>query len=437
MSSRTRAVSKDPHNVRVRYREDLRLAIAQHFNRDELHDLCFDFGFDYEDFGGPGKVGLVRELILCVGRHNRLSDLITYCQQHRPKVKWDKFVEVARDHPDWLFQDDETMSYRSESLGKGLNAVVHLLRYPIIRTAITTFQADFEMTNAKIRVIGYFKQLHDDLQEMETTYNLLANDRERLPEDELAWDDLAINELLLQDTIDKLLEVTEEPPDEVSIGSWFSLLEKGKASLQAALMVQDIDRLDVALGYLYRVLERGLTRVNGRLVDASDDLPLDRLVAALQTVLAEATPKVETKSDIIDQFAAGVAALNDLSNHLDRLVSDHNQWQAFDDELRRVEASLNTGVFELQLTWPDIQEMSQKLYGQKEESWASILRQLENKLNDKLALRKPGRTAITIFQRYRTQASRQFRQIDDDLLEIVQELEKIGQPVNTLLGALQ
>jgi hypothetical protein len=203
------------------------------------------------------------------------------------------------------------------------------------------------------------------------------------------------------------------------------------------LQTKNIQKLDLGLSYLFRVLDRGLPRINGRLVDASTDLPLDQLVEALSTVLDKVSPGIETESEIIDQFAGGLSAMTELSNHLDNLIMDHNNWQDFDDELRRIEANLNTGIYELQLAWPDIQELANRLFGKQKERWALILRGLEEKLDGYLADNEQERTAITIFQKYRTQASRCFREIDDQLLELVQELGKIGQPINILLRALQ
>lgn len=68
-------------------RAELREEITAHFNSEELRTLCFDMNIDYENLGGEGKAGKVRELIAYCERHGRIDELVEICRQLRPQIK--------------------------------------------------------------------------------------------------------------------------------------------------------------------------------------------------------------------------------------------------------------------------------------------------------------------------------------------------------------
>jgi len=62
----------------------LRDFITRYFNADELRDLCFDLGIEYENLGGDNKSAKARELVAYCQRHSRLADLEAACRRLRP-----------------------------------------------------------------------------------------------------------------------------------------------------------------------------------------------------------------------------------------------------------------------------------------------------------------------------------------------------------------
>ena len=62
----------------------LRDLIVAHFNDNELRDLCFDLGVDYESLPGEGKAARARELVAYFQRRNRLAELEAACLRLRP-----------------------------------------------------------------------------------------------------------------------------------------------------------------------------------------------------------------------------------------------------------------------------------------------------------------------------------------------------------------
>jgi formylglycine-generating enzyme required for sulfatase activity len=80
-----RAPEADDHAAqRVRLRDIL----VNHFDTEELRTLCFDLGTDYDNLGGEGKAGKVRELVAFLERHGGIADLIALGQRLRPDADW-------------------------------------------------------------------------------------------------------------------------------------------------------------------------------------------------------------------------------------------------------------------------------------------------------------------------------------------------------------
>jgi hypothetical protein len=417
-----------------RYRVKLRVMIVYLFNQEEVMDLCFYLGTGYDRLAGRGLDGKVRELILQMGREQRILELIDVCKEKRPRANWEELIVAAKEHAA-VFEKFEFEPHHSESAGAGIVELVSLMRDPVVRDQVVAFHKDFEFIQEEIAEIKYFKKLHDAFQDIETGYRLLAQDRERLTEDETAWDDLVINEIPLQDAIFDLLEKAQNPPPKIQVGPWVNLLSKSQGTLQQAVLDRNRRVLESGLGLVFRAADRGLPQVNARLVDAAADLPLSSLVGEL-TALHENVAVQETPgSGSIDRFAEGIDALADLTDSLATLVIDHNEWQGLDDELRRIEANIADDIFELELSWPDVTGMADRLYGAKDERWAGSLRAIAQLLDSALETKPP--TTIAIFDRYRSQVGRRFRQVDDDLLEICQELSNIGRPINLLLEAIR
>jgi Effector-associated domain 7 len=61
------------------------------FNADELRELCFDLGVDYDSLPGEGKTDKARELVwffVNPKRKRDLDELIRVCNRLRPKAPW-------------------------------------------------------------------------------------------------------------------------------------------------------------------------------------------------------------------------------------------------------------------------------------------------------------------------------------------------------------
>ena len=77
-------VTSSPSVDRVKLRQTL----TDYFSLDDLRDVCFDLGIDYESLEGLNKPSKVRELIIFAERHSMLDRLVEHARQLRPDVNW-------------------------------------------------------------------------------------------------------------------------------------------------------------------------------------------------------------------------------------------------------------------------------------------------------------------------------------------------------------
>ena len=61
--------------------------IVDHFNLEELKDLCFDLNISYDNLPGDNLSSKARELVNLCNRHGRLPLLVNQCQRLRPKFR--------------------------------------------------------------------------------------------------------------------------------------------------------------------------------------------------------------------------------------------------------------------------------------------------------------------------------------------------------------
>ncbi len=68
--------------------------INNHFNLDELAQLCFTLGIDFEELAGRTKTGKVQALILFCKTSSRLPALLEACQKQRSGIAWQEVYKM-------------------------------------------------------------------------------------------------------------------------------------------------------------------------------------------------------------------------------------------------------------------------------------------------------------------------------------------------------
>jgi tetratricopeptide (TPR) repeat protein len=80
-------MSEDTPTLNKDQRADLRKKLAEHFDKEELRNLCFDLGGEHQDLPETLK-GMARDLVKYCERAGTIPELLQKCGELRPKVKW-------------------------------------------------------------------------------------------------------------------------------------------------------------------------------------------------------------------------------------------------------------------------------------------------------------------------------------------------------------
>lgn len=416
-------------------------ALIDLFSEQDMRDLCFDLRVDYENLPGQSKKDKARELIIFFDRRRRMNVLITVFQEHRPHVSIEEIgVDDADEDPTAsnIAAAPQTLTSTSKDhsntviVSKSFVSLLRLLARPDMHAAVVAFQTDFQAASEQIDLMNDFKLVHDLFQELENRYFLIHNDQRRLPDDDLAWDSISINEPELQGKISDLRAVTRRSTFANEETRWMTQLERVSERIRLGVEDFDLEELKKGTGLLYRVLNRTPSRVNAQLVATASALRLDALEQAMQTINKNLTDSELSLDSVTDEISHGVEALAGLDERLNALVKEHNAWQEIDDELRRVEASLNLGIEELEDAWFDLEPLARALTEDSSDDWANNL----DKVVDKLDQALQDQVVVTVrrlFRRFQSEVRRRFRQVDLELLTLCQDLQRIGESLDLLL----
>ena len=103
-------------------------------------------------------------------------------------------------------------------------------------------------------------------------------------------------------------------------------------------------------------------------------------------------------------------------------------FQELDDELRRIVAQLTDDLAELTSNWGDVKPMALAICMDQTEQWAIDLTRTVTDLDTVMAEKDPTRIRRT-FNRFCTQASLTFNQMDVNLLHQCSELQRVDGPL--------
>jgi len=405
---------------------DLRNALARAFGLDDIDVLCADIGINPDSVPRRDTIE-ARALALCeyVLRGGRLAALLEACKarlQHGP-IDWGTFAGVTL--PD---------SGAVASIAEGVNALAALARNPVALEAISGFRVDFENARAQIARLGDYKSLHELLQELEVRYPPLGADSHRAATDPGAWNTLTQSIPEISDIIDEVVAQAANRALGLAAALWLTQLTQARAALTAALESEDAAALNRGRADLRRALGRGPSQVNTRMVATVDVLLQSNMGARMAAAREQLTAVGVTEAEL-GGFVQSLSALVTLRDRLQSIRDEHNGWQEIENQLSRIEDTLATDSSELEATWADVSGLAAQLMSGRTDDWAIRLLKLGSDLQAAL-IGRDLTLARRLFAQFSSAASRRFRRVDDELVQICHELQNVGAALDTLLRAI-
>lgn len=413
----------------------LREALASAFNLSELKIALADLGVRPESVpqydGGIELWAL--EIIAYFQRRNRLDELIAYCARERPEVPWAALAAAHRQRLAGELSPDSI-----GDIQKGLDALAHMARAmardPMVQPIILRVRDDLQATSDNIARLSNYKQLHDEFQELQVRYSVIERDCQSVATDGSAWNTLAEYLTQWDEIMDRLLTLAQQPSFAPADVQWARRLTQVQRDVRLALESQAVEPLIQALPILRRMLEREPSLVNAKMFEVVRQM-LHRSVIPPLVELRDGLAQHYADAVSLDEFARGIESVKGLRDRLQVLVTDHDRWQRLEDELNPIASNLGRSPDLLMQSWPYVSDLVKDMLDGLSDDWAVALVSLDMRIQACLAAGELAR-ARPLFYQFHSRVGNRFRIVNDELLKVVTELQKIGESLELFLKRL-
>ncbi|HSS20138.1 MAG TPA: toll/interleukin-1 receptor domain-containing protein [Pyrinomonadaceae bacterium] len=325
----------------------------------------------------------------------------------------------------------------------GLDLLLELMQNIKVRSALSEFRAYFEELNERIETLDRLKKLHDIFQQVEDIHNNIRRFGKNDLSQQVDWEDIEEIEPDLRVKAAELVSRACHSGFAKADDFWVQKFNRATADIRSTFSNRQVISLRSATNRIGDILNSVPSKVNTGMVTVAKGLRLTSLERALMDVhaiLKDRDPLL-TNQGQLTKIEKSVAKIDQMDRSLKTILFVHDTLQDIDNELRRVEVSLNDGILQIQDLWQDLKPQMSLLCADQKHVWAIDLaaasQELENSFHTDAEV--PNESGIRrAFRFFRSQANRTFNQVDGEMLQQCNELRsEIGTPVAPLLALLQ
>ncbi|BCX05898.1 MAG: hypothetical protein KatS3mg053_3836 [Candidatus Roseilinea sp.] len=414
----------------------LREALASAFSLAELKIALADLGVNPErvpQYDGGIELWAL-EIVAYFQRRGRLDELIAYCAKERPDIPWQQLAEAHRQALARLSSAEHTADDAFHDIQRGIGALEKLSRDPNARPLILRIRDDLQEAGDHIMRLSNYKHLHDEFQELQVRYSVIERDCHSAETDDTAWNTLAEYLTQWDGIMSRLLAIAAQPGLAPSDVAWAARLAQIQRNVRDALETQTVAPLANILPMMRRLLEREPSLVNAKIFEVVRGM-LQRSVIPPLIELREALAQRRVDGASLDEFARGIESLQGLRDRLQMLVTEHDRWQQMEDELNPILGNLSRSPDVLAQSWPFVSSLAHEMLDGVQEDWAVAILVLDARIRERLAANDAPRARPLVYQ-FHSRVSNRFRIVDDDLLKVVVELQKIGDSLQRFLRGI-
>jgi len=328
-------------------------------------------------------------------------------------------------------------------------SLADLMSHPHVRAAVEGFQDNFVTTRAQIKIMSDYKSVHDLLHDLQFLYYRLLEEAKNFP-DTRSVEHLTSHGFDFERIVYKLLAVVPQDPDalneisltqedlERALRKFKNALDLPPGTLTDEVKKQKREELEGSLRLVTNVIDTKPTAIDIHLKEASNNLRLPELTRAMQTIGKKISEHDDVDEDKVAEVNTGIAVLDVLNGKIVVMVQDHNNWQMFDSELRRVES--RSGVYlekELDEYFEGrLKRLTLRLcVGNEDQPWAVSLKENAEKLEGAIKERVSSKIK-QFFRSYRNDAAKRFYEIDYRLNMLCGEVREVGDALGKVLTTL-
>ena len=253
-------------------------------------------------------------------------------------------LQFCETHARFVFEPRPTTRDLARAVGAGLSAVAGRLdetRDAIRAVLAGEARGHLSDLGTQFTRLRRYKVLHDCLHSLQFKYaRLIASGLRMLPENPDEAENLQILFAEMGDELTSCRPETEGLPSATAEAMWLNVADESVRRLRQGVDAGQLAVSGTGLQMLEGLLRVQPTRINELLTGVLEGLRFEHLVAAF----------IRMRDEVVDDQAWSTAlgsattALGNLAPRLNRVLSDHKDWQLVDNTLQQIDTDLKLGV---------------------------------------------------------------------------------------------
>lgn len=298
----------------------------------------------------------------------------------------------------------------------------------------------FEGRLTQMDLIRQHKQIHDDLQGLESALRLSLDkiDTARESGGDAALPPFALLRPHLRDAstkIESLLKTIKEGSIRDKYEDALATLEAAGQQIKEAQTQKSLAGLTSELNEnLQSLLALELPKANDRLVAGVEQLQVDALLQALSSIRS-AGAQLSPPSTAIAALLAVAASFAEQAEQLKRLNKEHSLWQGIDNKLRPLSSMHETLRKMLKSAWNTLPNRVNALLQLGTGEWVAQLKEQQEILGQEIG-NQDDNSLRAEFDEYYRLVTQRFSEVDKLLLSLAGEIGKYGREIYGQLKAM-
>lgn len=340
----------------------------------------------------------------------------------------------------WMrLRDGHLLRPAGVQAAEALRGLADVLSRPEVRAAARDLVEGVNDASRKMARLHTAKAMHDLLQQLEGPQANIERALRRVASDPTMWEDVARDDVALQDVLSTALEPTRVA-DLAQDSRWRRLasrLTAGAQCLHAAMEKQAGDLASTGALATRGALDQAMSLLDDRIARTVGSLALLTVVTLMINAL-DRIPGDTAVAARLERLRSAVPALAAMENRLGRLTDLHGNLQNLDDELKNVEGALGkSGTAAIESARSAIEKVLAAVVPDGDVPPAQRLQSLAEELGQAMAAGEPEAKVRRAFWRFREAANRYFNEVDRALLLLAEQLVRSGpalDQISDLLG---
>ncbi len=419
-------------------RQQLRDAVAQAFTKENLR-IVVDRGLDWRldrrvNLDAPIDQ-IVFDLVDEVERGGWNEAFVRAVFAYRPNAP--ALRAFCEANAKYVFTP--TSRQQAMAAAVGMDALVELVRRPDTARGRAHLREVAEESAAALGVVdrmGRYKQLHDALHALNYSLSYeLARSVRMFRDDPVRFRATVVEVRQLRKYCGNLDDYAEEAKraagflptaEQAPQGTWIEVLMLAAKCIREAMEPNgEPAKAETGLRILRVTLAQQPTQINKQIVDLARGLDLTAVAGRLRGVVAD----LPAGDPLTNRFAESLTDLAGLTPRVAALVDEHDAWQQLDNPLGMV----NEVPESLLLMWPRIRQLGQALIAAHPAAgWAVELTVTTVKFE---TAADPTAQEFALDD-FRQIATRRFRAVDAELLELSTTMRHIAAGFEAVLKVL-